>query len=120
VVLNWLVDCHERHGFVHNPRTKGVMNLSACNQVGPLRLEEKSRTHTYQHPLLFKAGVILRPVFLFFITATLMSFTLRETQDRMLQLRFNFKHMFERTDLWGSLFVHTLLKTWSLFRSWSE
>jgi hypothetical protein len=64
------------------------MDLSAYNQVGPLRLEENSQSHTYRHPLLFKAGVILTSVFLFFITTTLVSFTLRETQDRMLQFTF--------------------------------
>lgn len=88
VVLNWLVAVNERQGFIHNPRTKGVMDLNAYNQVGPLRLEEKSQTHTYRHPLLFKGGVILTSVFLFFITTTLVSFTLRETQDRMLQFTF--------------------------------
>jgi hypothetical protein len=57
VVLNCLVAFHERHGFVHNPPTKGVMDLtvSTYKQLGPLRLEEKLQTHTYRHPLLFKA-----------------------------------------------------------------
>jgi hypothetical protein len=34
---------------------------------------------------LFKAGVVLTSIALFFITTTLVSFTLRETQDRMLE-----------------------------------
>ena len=38
--------------------------------------------------MVFKLGVLLTTLFLFFITTTLVSFTLRETQERMLKFTF--------------------------------
>lgn len=40
----------------------------------------------------FKAGVIFSTLFLFFTTTTLVSFTLRETQERMLKFTFLLQH----------------------------
>ena len=40
----------------------------------------------------FKIGVIVTTVFLFFTTTTLVSFTLRETQERMLKFTFMLQH----------------------------
>ena len=38
--------------------------------------------------VVFKLGVLCTTLFLFFITTTLVSFTLRETQERMLKFTF--------------------------------
>ena len=42
--------------------------------------------------IAFKIGVIVTTVFLFFTTTTLVSFTLRETQERMLKFTFMLQH----------------------------
>jgi hypothetical protein len=41
-----------------------------------------------EHYVAFKIGVVLTTVFLFFTTTTLVSFTLRLTQERMLKFTF--------------------------------
>ena len=45
-----------------------------------------------QHFVAFKVGVVLTTIFLFFTTTTLVSFTLRETQERMLKFTFMLQH----------------------------
>ena len=42
----------------------------------------------WQHYIAFKIGVVLTTLFLFFTTTTLVSFTLRVTQERMLKFTF--------------------------------
>ena len=42
----------------------------------------------WQHYVAFKIGVVLTTLFLFFTTTTLVSFTLRVTQERMLKFTF--------------------------------
>ena len=45
-----------------------------------------------RHFIAFKVGVIFSTLFLFFTTTTLVSFTLRETQERMLKFTFLLQH----------------------------
>jgi Tumour-associated protein len=45
-----------------------------------------------RHFIAFKFGVIFSTLFLFFTTTTLVSFTLRETQERMLKFTFLLQH----------------------------
>jgi hypothetical protein len=42
--------------------------------------------------VVFKVGVLFTIIFLFFTTTTLVSFTLRETQERMLRFTFLLQH----------------------------
>lgn len=72
VMLNWLSAVY-RTGFVYNPRTEEMMELVA-----------DSGEDDYRQQVLAKLAVVLKTSFLFFITTTLVSFTLRETQSRML------------------------------------
>jgi len=55
------------------------------------RLSELSLSALQQF-VAFKVGVVLTTVFLFFTTTTLVSFTLRETQERMLKFTFMLQH----------------------------
>jgi hypothetical protein len=41
---------------------------------------------------MFKVGVVFTTLFLFFTMTTLVSFTLRETQERMLKFTFLLQH----------------------------
>jgi hypothetical protein len=59
--------------------------------------------------LLDKAGVVLTGIFLFFITTTLTSFTLRETQQRMLEFTIQLQnHVREDRSLGKLIFMHVL------------
>ena len=103
VALNWLVAAHDGRGFVHNPRTRRVVDMTS----GHYSLWQP--TFHYRHSLFFKAGVLLTSVFLFFITTTLVSFTLRETQDRMLQFTFQLQeHVRADRPLGQLIFTHVV------------
>ena len=58
--------------------------------------------HNY---LVFKTGVLLSTLFLFFLTTTLVSFTLRETQDRMFIFTLELTSSIRRSRPYGSLIV---------------
>lgn len=111
VAFNWLVGAFAQHnnGFILNPRTRRVVDL---NQDASRSLWKSTSQHyntTYRHALLFKAGVILTSVFLFFITTTLVSFTLRETQDRMLHFTFQLQlYVGEERPLGSLIFTHVV------------
>lgn len=101
VILNWLLTLYDGEGFVYNPRTKVLHDLSQHGislkydghdlpysskaQDESLSSERSSFVSMiwYKH-LFLKFAVVLKTTFLFFITTTLVSFTLRETQERML------------------------------------
>jgi hypothetical protein len=57
--------------------------------------------------LVFRLGVIFSSTFLFFVTTTLISYTLRETQERMLRFTHQLQHHI-RNDLpyWSLVFSH--------------
>lgn len=67
-----------QHKNQQAPHYNHVQNEATTNQ----NLIPTSRWH--HNYLIFKGGVLLSTIFLFFLTTTLVSFTLRETQDRML------------------------------------
>lgn len=98
----------EMAGYVYNPRTQQVIALSTQLQKSSgIRADSNgassntstiffwksqflsSLPHSHvRQTILFKVGVLLTSVFLFFITTTLVSFTLHETQERMLHFTF--------------------------------
>ena len=61
--------------------------------------------------VLFKLGVLLTTLFLFFITTTLVSFTLRETQERMLKFTFLLQHHVRHRMSYISLIVTHLVES---------
>lgn len=100
VLLNWLLtfQTHEYHasmqqqrqpstGYVYNPRTQWLEEFSGDRlQQTTIAMNQnrKDRMSSKWKKLLAKIGVFLRTSFLFFFCTTLVSFTLRETQERML------------------------------------
>jgi hypothetical protein len=103
VMLNWLLATYNATGFVYDPRTETMLDLSQHyslptnnnhNLLEPGRVHGDaentvpSRYNFFSSPryqqLSSKLAVVLKTSFLFFITTTLVSFTLRETQERML------------------------------------
>jgi len=58
---------------------------------------------------LTKGGVLVTTLFLFFVTTTLVSFTLRETQDRMLEFTFHLQSLIrERRPFAHLIFTHVV------------
>jgi hypothetical protein len=86
VILNWLLAAHDGQGYIYNARTKQMFDL--LDYASPLWGRAEGMNDHYQYQLMFKLGVVLTSLFLFFITTTLVSFTLKETQDRMLEFTF--------------------------------
>jgi len=105
VMTNWLLGVYKMQGFIYNPRTRVVTDLSQFQQSSSSAWwssssssqnhsdESSSSNDTYWglqsllrqiRQLMVKGAIIIKTLFLFFITTTLVSFTLRETQGRML------------------------------------
>lgn len=106
VVINWLLgtygnsNSNSQHdddendgvgGYIYNPRTRVMTDLRqdhppehshAAGTMGSGNMAHWS-VRKFQE-LLLKGTVVIKTSFLFFITTTLVSFTLRETQGRML------------------------------------
>jgi len=90
VMLNWLVALDDS-GFVYNPRTEVMYDLSEHNLYKSSDAPEDAATDSkrawiayWYRQLSSKLTVVVKTSFLYFITTTLVSFTLRETQERML------------------------------------
>jgi Tumour-associated protein len=80
IVLNWLLSLQT--GYIYNSRTNQIFHLDPTKSLPHLSL---FRLPFNFHHLWIKSGVVVMSIFLFFITTTLVSFTLRTTQERMLE-----------------------------------
>ena len=80
IMLNWFLPLET--GYVYNPRNNQIIHLDTTKTLHHLTLFELS--YTFQQ-IWVKVGVVITSIFLFFITTTLVSFTLRTTQERMLE-----------------------------------
>lgn len=105
VLLNWLQSLHihyvvaseteagvssskltENEGYVYNPRTKRILELPHPNTTKETHHGDSNQSD-WRHnlpTLMSKLGILAKTAFLFFFCTTLVSFTLRETQERML------------------------------------
>lgn len=90
-MLNWLLAAFNGEGYVYNPRSKRLQDLNDNGRIfksftlgDPLTLSTSDEQVSWNKQALAKIGVVLKTSFLFFITSTMVSFTLRETQQRML------------------------------------
>mmetsp|Transcript_8475 Transcript_8475/g.14034 ORF Transcript_8475/g.14034 Transcript_8475/m.14034 type:complete len:610 (+) Transcript_8475:20-1849(+) len=123
VVMNWLLILGD--GFLYNPRTQILQesfssSSSSLHQQNDQPNSTSSRiTHlslwktvgftSWIRILLEKVGVVVTSIFLFFITTTLTSFTLRETQQRMLEFTIQLQTHVRQERLLGRLiFVHVM------------
>jgi hypothetical protein len=90
------------HGYLYNFQTKELYDLSYGHEppAGPTRFGDYFVT---------KCGVLLMSLFVFFTTTMSVSFTLRETQSRMLrftvQLQHHARHQLPTFQL---IFVHVI------------
>ena len=134
VAMNWILGLvNGNNGFIYNHKSGDLIDLQGfLNEYSfrwPTMIRSNSRqiqsNHelndylhnlngaTYQpndmrwhhHYLVFKAGVLVSSIFLFFLTTTLVSFTLRETQNRMLHFTLQLQFHIRRRQPYGNLIV---------------
>lgn len=98
ILLNWIQSFHyesnvatattsitEKEGYIYNLRTKRLWELPGSE--GGEDQQRSTDTLKWWHrlpTLMSKLGILVKTAFLFFFCTTLVSFTLRETQERML------------------------------------
>ncbi|CAM9250929.1 unnamed protein product [Discosporangium mesarthrocarpum] len=85
VVMNWLISLYGGQGFLYSVQNNELFNLNYAAEF----LESTENLYKF---LVFKVGVLFTTLFLFFTTTTLVSVTLRETQERMLKFTFLLQH----------------------------
>jgi len=104
LVMNWLIALSEGKGYLYSGYSQELYNLNyAAEFVGA-----HASTASF---VVFKLGVLLTTLFLFFITTTLVSFTLRETQERMLKFTFLLQHHVRHRMSYISLIVTHLVES---------
>ncbi|XP_007042242.2 PREDICTED: uncharacterized protein LOC18607812 [Theobroma cacao] len=89
-------------GYLYNFQTKEFYNLSYAQELpdGTARLEDY---------LVTKCGVLMMSLFVFFTTTMSVSFTLRETQTRMLKFTVQLQHAARhRLPTFQLIFVHVI------------
>ncbi|KAG7340645.1 membralin family protein [Nitzschia inconspicua] len=100
ILLNWIQSFHSyprlskvdsnsdaanTEGYVYNPRTNQILDLPIHEAYNNQQESSNSKKWHHRLPtLMSKVGVLAKTSFLFFFCTTLVSFTLRETQERML------------------------------------
>eukprot|EP01041_Mallomonas_annulata_P010174 gene10174-21207_t len=85
VVMNWMIAQFGGKGYLYNVYTKEMYNLN-------LATEFRESSGRANRVFFFKIGILFTTLFLFFTTTTLVSFTLRETQERMLKFTYLLQH----------------------------
>ena len=92
ILLNWIRSfhndvlqdiSHKGLGYVYNPRTKHFWDLPKVDAMRDTSVSSETWRHQLRK-LLPKLNMLAKTSFLFFFCTTLVSFTLRETQERML------------------------------------
>ena len=105
-----------RGGYVYIPKSKTVLDLeeyfskdtfrmsslvfyhhqrqTTSNNIDARKSDDDWSKQQLWHTdfIIFKLGVLVSSLFLFFLTTTLVSFTLRETQNRMLHFALQLQH----------------------------
>ena len=94
VTKNWVIRSFGGRGYLHNTHSQEIYDLNQAadfvartGNAGSTGLEQHGISGIQRY-VAFKVGVILTTLFLFFTTTTLVSFTLRVTQERMLKFTF--------------------------------
>jgi hypothetical protein len=102
VVMNWIISNLGGKGYLYNVYTKELFNLNYA-------AEFLASTENFNRFVIFKIGVLFTTLFLFFTTTTLVSFTLRETQERMLKFTFLLQyHVRHRLPYAPLIFTHVV------------
>ncbi|KAF8013971.1 hypothetical protein BT93_I1744 [Corymbia citriodora subsp. variegata] len=101
ILMNSLLNS-SKQGYLYNYQTKEFFNLSYAHEPpeGPARFGDYFVT---------KCGVLMMSLFVFFTTTMSVSFTLRETQTRMLKFTVQLQHHARhRLPTFQLIFVHVI------------
>ncbi|XP_039157262.1 membralin-like protein At1g60995 isoform X2 [Eucalyptus grandis] len=101
ILMNSLLNS-SKQGYLYNYQTKEFFNLSYAHEPpeGPARFGDYFVT---------KCGVLMMSLFVFFTTTMSVSFTLRETQTRMLKFTVQLQHHARRRlPTFQLIFVHVI------------
>ena len=108
VQLAWIF----KDEFISTSNSGTMMNsfinlMYSASTIANARWSYMNNTTNFQQYLVFRIGVIFSTTFLFFVTTTLVSYTLRETQGRMLRFTHQLQH-YIRHDLpyWSLVLSH--------------
>ena len=82
LIMNWIISYIGGRGYLYNVQNREIFNLNLVSD------SIKNRTKGITGAIAYKIGIVFTTVFLFFTTTTLVSFTLRETQERMLKFTY--------------------------------
>ena len=106
VLMNWMVRLPSQPGYLYHPKSQTLIELpSSVNTT----THHHSHNNNTTNVLIWKCGVVLTSIFLFFITTTLTSFTLHETQQRMLEFTIQLqRHVREERYLGKLIFLHLM------------
>lgn len=101
ILMNSLLDSPGQ-GYLYNYQTKEFYNLSYAH-------EPSKGSATFGDYLVAKCGVLMMSLFVFFTTTMSVSFTLRETQTRMLKFTVQLQHHARhRLPTFQLIFVHVI------------
>lgn len=101
ILMNSLLD-FPGQGYLYNYQTKEFYNLSHAH-------EPSKSSATFGDYLVTKCGVLMMSLFVFFTTTMSVSFTLRETQTRMLKFTVQLQHHARhRLPTFQLIFVHVI------------
>ncbi|KAE8680022.1 putative HSP40/DnaJ peptide-binding protein [Hibiscus syriacus] len=101
IMMNSLLH-HPGQGYLYNFQTKEFYNLSYAQELP----DGSARLGDY---LVTKCGVLMMSLFVFFTTTMSVSFTLRETQTRMLKFTVQLQHHARhRLPTFQLIFVHVI------------
>ncbi|KAL3700682.1 hypothetical protein R1sor_018704 [Riccia sorocarpa] len=101
ILMNSLLSAREK-GYLYNFQTKELYNLNYLQELSDV-------PHGFEDYIVFKCGVLITSLFVFFTTTMSVSFTLRETQARMLKFTVQLQHHARhRLPTYRLIFVHVI------------
>lgn len=113
VVTNWFLALHNGDGFMYNPRNQQLKDLhdysTPLNSLSSSSFSKESHFRPKHKVFLYKISILFTSVFIFFMTTTLASFILLETQDHMLKFTVQLQnHVQNRLPLWRLVCSHII------------
>jgi len=107
VIKNWLLALHDGDGYIYNPKTHQIIDLHHYSTI--LNNLTNSSSKPPHQLCIYKLSILVTSLFLFFMTRTLTSFVLHETQNRMLKFtRVLQRHVRTRTPFAKLIFRHVV------------
>lgn len=101
VVTNWVLGTFSS-GYLYHPHSQTLQTLESKPKRSNIYMEKF-------HDGLTKLSILIKTSFLFFITTTLVSFTLRETQSRMLVFTLSLQDSYRNhRPIYTLIFTHVI------------